>query len=685
MPLALIHIAHASTNPPNGSWLGSQTFADYFQDPCNSSSGAYLTSTYSTIPGDQSVQNGEFNAYPYCDNPPVEPPTYIDVQGGNGGYLSLVGSGVGAQNGATVTASSLDCGQEQAPTGGPNCYSFYIPNFGQSFTPVDFSTDAFVVGGLQIHTDGACNILGYDCGNAYAQASFQLSVVIQAIGTTSTWTISLLNGDPISCTTNTANSWTSCTITVNYNNEYQTAPQTFNLPSGYRYTATLQATITVSDALTRTDNNLGGGGTADYACFDYNSNCTIGSTTTGCPGQIPTYNGKCQYIQWIWLKFTAHQPDFSVSTPSSVSVAAGSSTGATLSANNILVSGNNAYSLATPITLSATSNDPNLHFSFSSNPVSPTAGGSTPTTLTVTDTNGADPAGNYVITLTGSVNDAGGQAGGATHAYSIPITVTSGDFSISASPSSISMNQYTCWASVITVTGTGGFSGSVTLTESSSLAASFQGCGGPTGATAVSVPAGGSATATLTFISCNANPGSYPTTVTGTSTSPSISHPTSISVTVLAYSSSCGGGGGGSLASGTLITMAGGGQIPVQNINVGDKLIGYDASTGQYTISTVTSIKIVITTTLLVIHTATGTPLRTDASPTEILWTSHGNGTALWLPVTQLTSGDELWTQNGWVPVLSITYVSTGQHTMYDITATTPYFANGYLDPPHPS
>jgi hypothetical protein len=259
------------------------------------------------------------------------------------------------------------------------------------------------------------------------------------------------------------------------------------------------------------------------------------------------------------------------------------------------------------------------------------------------------------------------------------------DFSLSASPNSISMNQYTCWPSVITVKSSGGFSGSVTLTESSSLAASFQGCGGPTGSTTIPVPAGGSATATLTFISCNANPGSYPTTVTGTSTSPSISHPTSISVTVLAYSSSCGGGGGGSLASGTLITMAGRGQIPVQNINVGDKLMGYDTSTGQYTISTVTSIKIVITTTLLVIHTATGTPLRTDASPTEIFWTRLQNGTALWLPVTQLTSGDDLWTQNGWVPVLSITYVSTGQHTMYDITATTPYFANGYLDPPNPS
>jgi hypothetical protein len=131
--------------------------------------------------------------------------------------------------------------------------------------------------------------------------------------------------------------------------------------------------------------------------------------------------------------------------------------------------------------------------------------------------------------------------------------------------------------------------------------------------------------------------------------------------------------------------MADGSQVPVQNINVGDKMMGYDTSTGQYTISTVTSVKVVDTSTLLVIHTSTRTPFRTDASPTEVLWTMLQNGTALWLPVTQLNAGDDLWTQNGWVPVLSITYVSTGLHTMYDITATTPYFANGYLDPIHPS
>jgi hypothetical protein len=261
------------------------------------------------------------------------------------------------------------------------------------------------------------------------------------------------------------------------------------------------------------------------------------------------------------------------------------------------------------------------------------------------------------------------------------------DFSISANPSSISMNQYTCWPSTITVSSLSGFSGTVTLSASSSpsIAESFSGCGGPAGSTAVTVPAGGSATATLTFDSCNASPGSYPTTVTATSTSPSLSHPATISVTVVPYSSSCLGGGGASLAYGTLITIANGSRVPVQSLKVGDQMLGYDPTTGQYQISTVTSVVIKQATNMLIINTGTGTPLRVDASLTEVLWTKLPDGSTLWLPAPQLKVGDDLWTQNGWVAITSINFAPAGNHTMWDITATAPYFASGYLDPPHPS
>jgi hypothetical protein len=131
--------------------------------------------------------------------------------------------------------------------------------------------------------------------------------------------------------------------------------------------------------------------------------------------------------------------------------------------------------------------------------------------------------------------------------------------------------------------------------------------------------------------------------------------------------------------------MADGSTVAVQNLKVGDQMLGYDPVTGQYQIATVTSIVTKQATNMLVIHTATGLPLRVDASQTEVLWTRHPDGTTLWLPAPMLAVGDDLWAQSGWVSVTNISYAPAGNHTMYDITATVPYFANGYLDPMHPS
>ncbi len=131
--------------------------------------------------------------------------------------------------------------------------------------------------------------------------------------------------------------------------------------------------------------------------------------------------------------------------------------------------------------------------------------------------------------------------------------------------------------------------------------------------------------------------------------------------------------------------MYDGSRVAVQNLKVGDTMLGYDPATGEYSVSVVKAIKVVEANNMLVINTETGTPLRVDASSTEILWTKLDNGTTLWLPVTQLTPGDSLFTQDGWVKVTSIQSAPAGRHVLYDITATVPYFADGYLDPPLPS
>lgn len=101
------------------------------------------------------------------------------------------------------------------------------------------------------------------------------------------------------------------------------------------------------------------------------------------------------------------------------------------------------------------------------------------------------------------------------------------DFSLSANPSSLTVNQGSSKTSTITVTPSGGFSGSVTLSAS----------GLPSGVTAGFSPNPTTSTSTLTLTaSATATPGTSTVTITGVSGS--LTHTTTLSLTVQA------GGGG---------------------------------------------------------------------------------------------------------------------------------------------
>jgi len=161
-------------------------------------------------------------------------------------------------------------------------------------------------------------------------------------------------------------------------------------------------------------------------------------------------------------------------------------------------------------------------------------------------------------------------------------------------------------------------------------------------------------------------------------------HQDSVFVRWLASGSDCrpsGGGGGGSIAYGSLISMKDGSKVPVQNLKVGDMMLGYDTDAGTYAISVANAITIVVTTNMLIIHTSDGTPFRVDANQHQTLWVKTAAGSIGWVPVTQIKIGDDLFTQNGWVPVTTIEFAPAGHHVMYDIVASVPYFADGYLDP----
>ncbi len=208
--------------------------------------------------------------------------------------------------------------------------------------------------------------------------------------------------------------------------------------------------------------------------------------------------------------------DFSISaSPTSLSIAQGNSGTSTIS--TAVTSGSAG---TVNLTASVSPSGPTA----SLNPTSVTAGGSSTLTVSV----GSSVAtGNYTVTVTGT-------EGSATHSTTVAVTVTApvtNDFSISASPTSLSIAQGNSGTSTISTAVTSGSAGTVNLTASVSPS-------GPTASLSpTSVTAGGSSTLTVNVGSSVAT-GSYTVTVTGTEGS--ATHSTSVAVTV----TSSGGGGG---------------------------------------------------------------------------------------------------------------------------------------------
>ena len=134
---------------------------------------------------------------------------------------------------------------------------------------------------------------------------------------------------------------------------------------------------------------------------------------------------------------------------------------------------------------------------------------------------GTTTPGTYPITVTGT--------GGTTqHSTTVTLTVTSsssGDFSISATPSSESIRRGSAALYTATITALNGFASNVTL--------SISGCPGHSTCTfspnPVSPPYPANSTLTVST-SRNTRTGTYPLTITGTSGT--LHHSTTVSLTV---------------------------------------------------------------------------------------------------------------------------------------------------------
>jgi hypothetical protein len=266
----------------------------------------------------------------------------------------------------------------------------------------------------------------------------------------------------------------------------------------------------LTEALTDADVGIATTFAAPLAWYDM-TNGEIGDICNGQQGSY-TANGTTYTIQLEFsnsanncvLPPAASSPNFTLSaSPSSLSVTQGSSGSSTIT---VTPSGGFTGS----VSLSASGLPSGVTASFGTNPTTSTSS----VTFTASST---ATTGTSTVTITGT-------SGSLTHTTSISLTVNATatpNFSLSASPSSLTVKQGTSGSSTITVTPSGGFTGSVTLSNSAL----------PSGVTASFGTNPTTSTSVLTFTaSSTATTGTSTITITGTSGS--LTHTTTISLTI---------------------------------------------------------------------------------------------------------------------------------------------------------
>lgn len=195
-------------------------------------------------------------------------------------------------------------------------------------------------------------------------------------------------------------------------------------------------------------------------------------------------------------------PDFTLAeSPASQTVAQGGST-----TYGTTITGTNGFS--GQVTLSVSGLPAGANGNFSVNPATTTS------TLTVTTDPAATPVGTYTLTITGT-------SGSLTHTKTVTLVVSTPDYTLSASPTTLSITQGASGTSTITINPTLGFNGQVTLSVA----------GLPTGATGTFSVNPATTTSVLTVATAATTPAGT-STLTITGTSGTLTHTTTISLTV---------------------------------------------------------------------------------------------------------------------------------------------------------
>jgi hypothetical protein len=267
----------------------------------------------------------------------------------------------------------------------------------------------------------------------------------------------------------------------------------------------------LTEAITDADVGIATTFAAPLAWYDMN-NGEIGDI---CNAQQGSYvaNGTSYTIQLEFSNSASNcvlppaapaNPDFSLSaSPSSLTLTQGTSGSSTITVAPV-------GGFTGSVTLSASGLPSGVTATFGTNPT-------TSTSVVALSASSTATTGTATVTITGT-------SGALTHNTTIRLTVNAPatpDFSLSASPASLTVKQGTSGSSTITVTDLAGFAGSVTLSNSTL----------PSGVTAAFGTNPTASSSVLTFTaSSTATVGTSSITVTGTSGT--LTHTTTISLTI---------------------------------------------------------------------------------------------------------------------------------------------------------
>lgn len=293
------------------------------------------------------------------------------------------------------------------------------------------------------------------------------------------------------------------------------AGQTVTAGAGTSYTVTITPSGGFTGSVSLSVSGLPSGATGSFTPNPATSSSTLNITTSSStPAGTSTVtitgtSGSLTHTTTVSLTVNV-PPDFSLAaTPASQTVTAG--TGASYTVN-ITPSGGFSGS----VTLNASGFPTGVTVGFSPNPATSSS------SMTVT-TASSTAAGTYTLTITGT-------SGTLSHTTTVSLTVnapSSGNFSMSASPGSLTLKSGQSGSYTINVSPSGGFTGSVNL--------SVSGC--PTNTTCtlspstVTITGASAASSHLTVVDNGAARASSTVTITGKSAAnPSLIHTVTVSL-----------------------------------------------------------------------------------------------------------------------------------------------------------